>query len=523
MEHYQDGKFMLYIAKHGVRAGDPDNRPSPYNVPNAPHCESNSSFADYLQKSIAEEVSMNRTWAKPDELETSLWKHALFVKDECKIEIGIYKWRDIHDLSKPRGASLNDTIYYASQTWVRHEDVLRRIKRNSVFAKTDLKRMYRMFVVDPEDWALLAFIHQGQEYWDCALEWGMRNAVEIAHRTCTAIIYMMNRRGVYDVFGVIDDILLLSTAEEIDEMRANGVPTPYDRLCAVLDVTFGPNARHTKPEKCQDFEPLVVHCGNEFTGKGSRTDPAFAQRLMSQALKLGTSASGESAAEHLNCIGRCIHAACNVWCLRAYLNPGFAVSDTLNNWPPNKPYKSNATLRDMYKMAYYILSITLGLRLPAGNPTPTAWAETDARGLAEATDEPAAIGIFINCTMFRRFTSSELLLLFDDAPALDADIAVFELYAVLVALRIYPDYFRGKTLGFLIDNPAASAVLKKARAQSKDGPLKQQMHDLNIAILTQLTRLDARITEVALVPGEQNPRADAVSRGDWVRLQALLQ
>ena len=157
-------------------------------------------------------------------------------------------------------------------------------------------------------------------------------------------------------------------------------------------------------------------------------------------------------------------------------------------------------------MCYHILSITLGLRFPPGNPEPQVWTKTDARGLATAAGEPATIGIYMDKHTFMRFTSSELTQHFADAPAANADIAVFELYAVLIALRVYPDRFRGKLIGSLIDNPAAAAVLKKTRAQSHAGPLQEQIHNIARAILTELTRL---------VPGELNPRADAVSLGAW--------
>ena len=163
-----------------------------------------------------------------------------------------------------------------------------------------------------------------------------------------------------------------------------------------------------------------------------------------------------------------------------------------------------------------------GMALVLGDPTPHIWTEMDAAGYAATTDTQAATGIFYNRSSYWRLTPGELQYMFADAPALTADIAVWEASAPLVALRLEPNRYRGRLLGFVTDNPAAAAVLQKLRGPTHPGPLQDQLQRIAEAIFWELTRLHARITSVLLVPGGENPRADAVSRGQWDRLAALL-
>ena len=158
--------------------------------------------------------------------------------------------------------------------------------------------------------------------------------------------------------------------------------------------------------------------------------------------------------------------------------------------------------------------------MPVGDPTPTLRCETDARGAG--TTEEAAIGYFFDAGCFARYTASELQALFDDAPAADADIAVLEAYAPLVALRMEPERCADQLLSFLVDNPAAGAVLRKLRGPGTSKPLHAQLQAIAVELFYELSHLRSRITSVEVVPGERNPRADAVSRGHWQRLAELI-
>ena len=102
----------------------------------------------------------------------------------------------------------------------------------------------------------LAFRLDGVEYFDPAMQWGLRNAVEVAHRHTAALPYMLNKRGVSNVFGVIDDFMLMEEADSIDAQRRRGESTGYDTLGTVFDAVLGENCRHhesDRPDKAHDY------------------------------------------------------------------------------------------------------------------------------------------------------------------------------------------------------------------------------------------------------------------------------
>ena len=118
-----------------------------------------------------------------------------------------------------------------------------------------------MFKVDPADWHKLAYKLEGIEYWDAALQWGLRNGVEISMRFTCALIYILNRHNIYNVFGVIDDFLLLFEPN----MTLEACKADYEKACSIFDKALGPNCRNTKPGKSQPPLDDVEFCGNRYS------------------------------------------------------------------------------------------------------------------------------------------------------------------------------------------------------------------------------------------------------------------
>ena len=57
-----------------------------------------------------------------------------------------------------------------------------------------------------------------------------------------------------DVFGVIDDFLILEERDVLLAQRARGEPNKYDKICAIFDGLLGPDSRNKKLGKSQDFD-----------------------------------------------------------------------------------------------------------------------------------------------------------------------------------------------------------------------------------------------------------------------------
>ena len=135
-----------------------------------------------------------------------------------------------------------------------------------------------MFKVDPADWHKLAYKLEGTKYCDAALQWGMQNGVETSMRFSNALIYILNRHGIENVFGVIDDFLLLFEPH----MTLAECNQTYAKACAIFDSALGPNCRNTKAGKSQPPMDDVEFCGTRYAG----SEPYIACRPTMRAKKI---------------------------------------------------------------------------------------------------------------------------------------------------------------------------------------------------------------------------------------------
>ena len=102
----------------------------------------------------------------------------------------------------------------------------------------------------------------------------------------------------------------------------------------------------------------------------------------------------------------------------------------------------------------------------------------------------------------------ELVTLFPDCPALGLDINVWELFAVVVACRLYGDYMSGHHWRVRTDNTSCEAWLMRG---VRDSPLVAGwLCDVMSLSLRHGFRLTAKH-----IPGARNLVADALSRRQW--------
>ena len=115
------------------------------------------------------------------------------------------KRRVIMDLSWPSGGAINDGIqteWYLDgpgkitlPTVDYMEGRLLEIGRGAYLYKTDLARGYRQLRVDPGDWPLLGFVHDGKYYVDVCPPFGLRTSAMCMQRTTEAISWMHRQLG----------------------------------------------------------------------------------------------------------------------------------------------------------------------------------------------------------------------------------------------------------------------------------------------------------------------------------------
>ncbi|MCP3664903.1 MAG: hypothetical protein GY696_20805, partial [Gammaproteobacteria bacterium] len=142
------------------------------------------------------------------------------------------KIRLIHNLSAPRGQSINEAIpeecYRTSyDKFDLAVAMVRRVGPGAWMVKIDLKSAFKHIVVRPDQWHLLGMHLDNEEgerglYFDATLPFGLRSSPRIFNEFTKAIRYLAKQEEVIeDLFGYLDDFLLVGDTQQscADKLR----------------------------------------------------------------------------------------------------------------------------------------------------------------------------------------------------------------------------------------------------------------------------------------------------------------
>ncbi|MCP4942353.1 MAG: hypothetical protein GY924_10310, partial [Planctomycetaceae bacterium] len=142
------------------------------------------------------------------------------------------KIRLIHNLSAPRGQSINDAIpeecYRTSyDKFDLAVAMVRQVGPGAWMAKIDLKSAFKHIVVRPDQWHLLGMHLDDEEgerglYFDATLPFGLRSSPRIFNEFTKAIRYLAKQEeGIEDLFGYLDDFFLVGDTQQscADKLR----------------------------------------------------------------------------------------------------------------------------------------------------------------------------------------------------------------------------------------------------------------------------------------------------------------
>lgn len=134
--------------------------------------------------------------------------------------------RIILDLSFPPGASVNDFIdkefylgEYINLIYPKVDDLVEIIKEKGgkcLVFKKDLKRYYRQIPIDPGDLHLIGFQWGGKMILDRVVPMGLRTSALICQRITSAVTFMFAKLG-YSVVNYIDDFGGADTIDKADQ------------------------------------------------------------------------------------------------------------------------------------------------------------------------------------------------------------------------------------------------------------------------------------------------------------------
>lgn len=163
-------------------------------------------------------------------------------------------YRLIHNLSAPRGGSVNDAIpaHLKSVAYCYVQDVVQHILQSGAegqyMCKLDIKEAFRIVPVHPEDWKWLGMQIDGSYYMDTTLPMGCSTSCAIFQSITRALCWMARQRmpGIA-IFGYLDDFLIVSNSKDAADQHMTG----FCELCHCLGIpladekTVGPTTRLT--------------------------------------------------------------------------------------------------------------------------------------------------------------------------------------------------------------------------------------------------------------------------------------
>ena len=214
LKEYSDGKFVSDTIRHGAWVVDPEAEIPKFRVNNA-----KKAVEGFYRPmvDVALQGDVDAGWAmEPPAGFTGRDDHVHPVTAAPKNSDHPEMVRVCHDHSRPGEGSVNDFQRFAHTEWTHTRAIRERVTRGCWMRKLDIQYYYRNFGVRPENWRYTAFVWPptGEEgskvWWDNRLQFGYRNAPEIAMRITCALVWIAHRRGCTGVIGLMDDFAIFA-------------------------------------------------------------------------------------------------------------------------------------------------------------------------------------------------------------------------------------------------------------------------------------------------------------------------
>ena len=393
--------------------------------------------------------------------------------------------RVILDLSFPVGSSVNDGIpkdsymgFHINLTFPKVDEFAVRIFRLGTgchMFKIDLSRYFRQIPLDPGDYSLIGYVVDGKIYFDKVLPMGMRSAPYIAQRITNAIAYIHRTMG-YFLLNYINDFVGAEVKERIweaykaleqllQELRVETAPEklvpPTTRL-EFLGITF-------------DSDTMTMEISQEKMAE-------IKQELSTWLLKTRANRREvESLVGKLQFMAKCVKAG------RIFLG-------RLIHW-----------IRHMDRSQSY--------SVPVEARKDIAWwarftEEYNGISLIWMHREPTTDRIIATDACPKGFGGTMGMEYFRARFPLDVqskNIAVLEMWAVMVALKLWAKQLKGLYFWIHVDNEAVASVLNTGKG--RDTELQNALREITFIAATNEFVIKARH-----IPGVTNRVPDWLSR-----------
>lgn len=409
------------------------------------------------------------------------------------------KFRLIHHLSFPKGSSVNDGIdpdccsvsyasFDAAVAWVR------KFGKGALLAKTDVEAAFRLLPVHPDSFRLLGFCWEGQFYVDCCLPMGCSISCAYFETFSTFLEWVVKREAGWSAaLHYLDDFLfigpagskvcsvLLHTMERVAQQF--GVPLAPDKtegpatVVKFLGIVLDSVAMECRLplDKVQDLLAVV--------GQVRRSKKVQLRQVQSLLGKLNFAC-------RIIPMGR-------IFCRRlAQATAGVSVPHHFLRLPSD--VREDLAVWEEFLGCYNGRAIFMQELVSNDD-------------LELFTDASGAIGF--GAYFQGQWCAGEWPESWRAAGFL-SNLALLELFPIVVATVVWSDRFQNRRVRFRSDN---LGVVQAINRQSANSP--PVVHLLRRLVLNALS-LNAHFVALQ-VPGVRNSIADALSRFQWDRFRGL--
>ena len=397
--------------------------------------------------------------------------------------------RLLHNLSYPYNeTAVNHGIPQEHKT-VKYANLLcavkliRQLGSGCFMAKSDIKSAFRIVPLHPSQYPLMGFKWRGKYYYDKFLAMGLAESCRIFETISDAIIYILKTHfGISNIVKVLDDFLILETDKETCRQHLR----TFLRLCGHLGIPIAMEKTSVEPAQAITFLGIKL-CTVSMTAclpadklEAYTAEVARVAQAKPNAITVGDLRS---------LVGKLQFATCVIPAGRPFLRR------LINKFAPHdKPFwhlkLTKGHVEDLAMWAQFLErynGVTI-IRQPYICASNAVNLYTDASDLGFG-------GTFGSHWVQGHWVARWRKL----------NIAVRELYPVLLVVKLFGHKMAHSTVLFHCDNQAVVAVINKQT--SRDKTLMRLLRPLILELLTHNIRFRAEY-----IPTDENSLADALSR-----------
>lgn len=175
------------------------------------------------------------------------FRHIPFTQFQCS-PIGLVekktkgKYRMIHHLSHPKGASINDFIEedMATVSYANVQDAVQLVQTvgNTAFmAKTDVEKAFRLLPIHPSDQNLFVLSWQGSFYVDLSLQMGCSSSCHLFEELGTALEWIAVQKLGIPLVHYLDDFFFAAVSKQLGKEYLD----KFLGLCEEIGVPMAPD------------------------------------------------------------------------------------------------------------------------------------------------------------------------------------------------------------------------------------------------------------------------------------------